>query len=377
MTTTSDADVTAQVDAMAERLLQSFLGAADLFAIYLCDRLGWYRSLADDGPASADELARRTGTHPRYAREWLEQQAASGLLETLSAGAARPDGGLPPQRSQDQGVRRFGLSPAAAEVLADPDSLSYLAPLGRLFAAPAGHLPALLDAYRSGGGVSWAELGVDAREAEADMNRPWYLRRLPGALASVPSLHDALSRTDARVAEIGCGAGWASIALARTYPQATVDAFDVDAPSVEAARGNVAAAQLADRVTVHHVDAEELPEGRFDAVFAFECLHDMPYPSRVLAACRRALADDGVVVVMDEAVGESFTAPADEVERLMYGFSLLVCLPDGMSHPDSAGTGTVMRPATLRRYAREAGFREVDVLPIDDFGLWRFYRLLT
>jgi hypothetical protein len=80
---------------------------------------------------------------------------------------------------------------------------------------------------------------------------------------------------------------------------------------------------------------------------------------------------------MDEAVGESFTAPADEVERLMYGFSLLVCLPDGMSHPDSAGTGTVMRPATLRRYAREAGFREVDVLPIDDFGLWRFYRLLT
>jgi hypothetical protein len=128
-------------------------------------------------------------------------------------------------------------------------------------------------------------------------------------------------------------------------------------------------------VGVHHADAAGLAEGGFDAAFAFECIHDMPQPVEVLAAMRRAVASGGPVVVMDEAVGDAFTAPGDEVERLMYGFSLFICLPDGMAHPSSVGTGTVMRPETLRRYAVEAGFAGVDTLPIEDFGFWRFYRL--
>jgi hypothetical protein len=33
-----------------------------------------------------------------------------------------------------------------------------------------------------------------------------------------------------------------------------------------------------------------------------------------------------------------------------------------------------MRTETLRQYAKEAGFREVEVLPIDNF-FFRFYRL--
>ncbi|GGS95533.1 hypothetical protein GCM10010156_62220 [Planobispora rosea] len=117
-------------------------------------------------------------------------------------------------------------------------------------------------------------------------------------------------------------------------------------------------------------------EGGHDAVFAFECLHDMSRPVETLAAIRRAIKPGGSVVVMDEAAAESLTAPADDTERLLYGFSLLVCLPDGMAHQPSAATGTVMRPDTLRRYAAEAGFRDVEVLPIEDFGFWRFYRLL-
>lgn len=141
------------------------------------------------------------------------------------------------------------------------------------------------------------------------------------------------------------------------------------------ARANAALAGVSDRVTFHHVAGEELAGRRFHAVFAFECIHDMPHPVDVLAAARRTLDEDGVMVVMDEAVADAFTAPGDDLERLMYGFSLFVCLPDGMSHPNSAGTGTVMRPSTLERYAREAGFSGMDVLPVSDFGFWRFYRL--
>ena len=132
-----------------------------------------------------------------------------------------------------------------------------------------------------------------------------------------------------------------------------------------------------DRLRFHTADAGNLTseEGTYDAVFAFECIHDMPRPIDVLTAARQALRPDGIAVVIDEAVGEEFRAPGDEIEQLMYGFSLFVCLPDGLSSAPSVGTGTVMRRSTLRSCATQAGFTAVEVLPINDFGSLRFYHL--
>ena len=132
-----------------------------------------------------------------------------------------------------------------------------------------------------------------------------------------------------------------------------------------------------DRLRFRTADAGNLAPDKatYDAVFAFECIHDMPRPIEVLTAARQALRPDGMAVVIDEAVGEEFRAPGDEIEQLMYGFSLFVCLPDGLSSVPSVGTGTVMRPSTLRNYATQAGFATVDVLPINDFGFLRFYHL--
>jgi hypothetical protein len=109
--------------------------------------------------------------------------------------------------------------------------------------------------------------------------------------------------------------------------------------------------------------------------FAFECVHDMPRPVEVLSAVRRTLAPGGSLVVMDEGVADAFAPDGDELERIMYGFSLFVCLPDGLSSPPSVGTGTVMRPSTLQGYGEAAGFGAFEVLPIEGFGFWRFYRL--
>jgi ubiquinone/menaquinone biosynthesis C-methylase UbiE len=208
------------------------------------------------------------------------------------------------------------------------------------------------------------------------MNRPWYERELAPALSGVPDLHALLDRPGARVADVGCGEGWSTIALARAYPRATVRGYDVDVPSTTAATRHATDAGLGDRVGFTTGDAATaLPEGEFDAVFAFECLHDLPHPEAVLAAARRALRPGGVVVVMDEAAEEEFSAPAGDVERLLYGFSTLVCLPDAMSHRPSTATGTVIRSSTVRGLAERAGLPAVDVLPIEGFGFWRFYRL--
>ena len=351
-------------DACAERMLAAALGWIDVMSAYLGGRLGWYRSLHDAGPATADELAERTGTSPRYAREWLEQQAVSGVL-VLDEGDGEPSS------------RRYTLPPGAAEALLDDRSLAFVGGMPRLFAAAGVNMPGFVEAYRTGGGVSWEQLGADAREAQASLNRPWF-EALPGAIAPISSLTSVLERPGARIADIGMGAGWSSIALAHAYPGLTVAGFDIDEPSIELARANADDSGVADRVTFHNADGDGLENyGPFDAAFAFECVHDMPRPVEVLRAMRLAVREGGPVIVMDEAVGETLVAPGDELERLMYGFSLFCCLPDGLSHQPSVGTGTVMRPAILRDYARAAGFADLEILPIEDFGFFRFYSLVS
>jgi SAM-dependent methyltransferase len=353
----------ADADAFSGRVFGSILGTLEVAAIALGDRLGLYRALRAYGPATSEELAERSAIAERYAREWLEHQAAVGYLEVDDEAAAPHE-------------RRYTLPVAHAEVLADPDSLRYLAGIPRAIAASLTAMPDLVEAYRTGGGVGWARFGEAMMTGQGDTNRPLFLTSLAREwLPSIPEVHAALSG-GGRVADIGCGVGWSSIAMALGYPRATVDGFDLDEASIDRARRNAREMGVEDRVRFHDIDAAETPVGEgYDLALAFECVHDMSYPVPVLAAMRRLVDGRGTVLVVDERVGEHFQAPADDVERMMYGFSLLVCLPDGMSHPDSVGTGTVMRPSTLRRYAVEAGFDDIEIMPIEH-DAFRVYRLV-
>lgn len=346
--------MTLTTQALADRVFASALGAIDILAMHLGDRLGFYRALAER-PATSAQLAEAAGTDERYTREWLEQQAASGVLEADLGG--------------DEPV--FSLPAAHLPVLVEPTDPAYLAPLARMIATAGVKMPELLRVYREGGGVSWDSFGPGMRESQADMNRPFFEHELAGVFAGLGRAHAVLSRPGARVADVGCGAGWSTVHLALAYPGATFTGFDPDAPAIEQARRNARDAGVEGRVgfTTERIGDDE----RFDAVLAFECIHDMARPVEVLAAMRTALEPDGVGIVMDEAVGEAFAGPADEVERLMYGFSLLVCLPDGRSSEPSAATGTVMRPAVLRRYALDAGFSGCE--PVAEAGFFRFYEL--
>jgi hypothetical protein len=124
---------------------------------------------------------------------------------------------------------------------------------------------------------------------------------------------------------------------------------------------------------VHDASDPEL-SGRYDLVTIFEALHDMNHPVEALRAARVSLTENGCVIIADEKVAERFTPDGDELERFNYGWSVLHCLAVGLLDPDSAGTGTMLRPDTLHHYAASAGFTRVDILHIEhDF--WRFYRL--
>ena len=346
-------------DAFVERLFGSALGTMDVFTVYLGDRLGLYRALAH-GPLMPGELAERAGINARYAREWLEQQAATGILEV-------------DDEAKPELERRFTLPPGHAEALVDPESPFAMAAMCRSIAALGGVLPTLVDAYRTGDGVSIE--CADAVEAQGDFNRPWLVRSFTTEyLPQVADVHAKL-QTGARVADVACGVGWAAISIARAYPNTTVDGFDFDEPSIELARANARDAGVADRVTFQARDAADpSSSNRYDLVVIVEAVHDMSRPVDVLAAVRGMLAPGGTVLVADARVADAFHAPADPNEQLFYGYSVLDCLPTGMLSKPSAETGTVMRRETLQRYASEAGYGQTSVLPIENDSL-RFYRL--
>jgi len=363
--TISEDQLEAQVGALVERCFMGGIAALELITIHLGNRLGLYDALAEHGPCTSGQLAAAAGIHERYAREWLEQQTVAELLEVDDPAAPAEE-------------RRYTLPPVTAEVVCHEESLAYLAPIGGFLVSMGPVFSELVTAYRSGGGVPFAHYGTELRDAQGAFNRPAFSQLLATQWLAegAPDVHSRLqAEPPARVLDVGCGYGWSTVALAKAYPNARVVGLDLDEPSVVEARRHAEQAGVAGRVTFTpgHAADLELGDG-FDAVFVFEALHDMSRPVDVLRQIRATRRPGGAVIVMDENVAEQFGAIGHPVERFMYGASVLHCLPVGMSEQPSAGTGTVMRPATMRAYAEQAGFADVDVLPIEhDF--FRFYRL--
>jgi 2-polyprenyl-3-methyl-5-hydroxy-6-metoxy-1,4-benzoquinol methylase len=341
------------------RLFRNSVGALELYTVYVGERLGLYRALADIGPATSAQLAAQTGTSERYVREWLEHHATAGLVEVDDATA-------------DPLERRYFLPPDHLAVLADPDHPLYQGYKGVEIVRAARPMPDLVTAFRSGDApppLPWEP------EGKAEFNRALFRNSL--GTTGLPAIADVDSRLraapPARVADIACGTGWSSIAMAQAYPMITVDGFDLDPDVVAAARLNAADEGITDRVRFRVADASTVI-GAYDLVTIIEALHDMSRPVEALAAARSMLRSDGCVIVVDERTEDQLTPGAGLIEQAHYGWSVVSCLPSVMGDPQTRATGAVMRPSTLRSYAEEAGLGQFEVLDVTtDF--WRFYRL--
>jgi len=350
-------------NALAERLLGSLIAGTELLTVELGRRLDLYASLHAGGPATPAELAERAGIAERYAREWLEQQAAAGFIDVASDAA-------------DAAARRFELPAAHMGVLLDANDPLYLIGAAHMLTGTALPLPSVVEAFRSGEGVEYAAYGAEMRHGIAALNRPMFAADLAGWLATMPDVVARL-RSGGRVLDAGCGVGWSAITLAKAYPQAQVHGVDMDEASIAEARENAAAAGVADRVTfeVANAAAVAAPAGPgFDLACIFEALHDMGEPIEALRQIRGALVSGAPVLIGDERVSDEFTAPAEEIERLQYAFSVLHCLPATMAESTAVASGTVLRAPTVRRWAEQAGFSSVEILPIEN-DFWQFYRL--
>ena len=361
MTATDTPPVDQQVEEFADTLFGTALATAELFIASLGRRLGIYAALRDQPGLTSGELAARSGIDERYAREWLEHQAVAGVVSVDDAGRPATE-------------RRYVLPEAHAMALLDEEHPAYVGALADIPPIIARTIEDVTAAFGTGAGVPFAAYGL--HDMQAGFTRPMFANALTTDwLPALPDVHARLEAGEAQhIADFGCGEGWAGIYLAEAYPNVTVHGFDLDDASIAAARNHAAERGVADRVQFEVRDITGPAfTGRYDLAIACEVIHDLADPVGALAAMRRTTAEGGAVLIIDENAAPTFEASRDPIQRLLYAFSILHCLPAGRDAEPSAATGTVMRPDIFERYARDAGFTSVEHLPIDH-PMFRFYR---
>lgn len=349
-----------RVEEFAGGLFGACLAAMELANVELGIRLGLYQFLAGAGPLTSAELASRSGIAERYAREWLEQQAAAGVVAVDDTSKAAEE-------------RRFELPNAHAHVLLDDDSEACMKACAAVVPWVAKAIDIMVEEFRNGTGASFGLF--DLHDLQAAFTRPVFVNHLTQNW--LPSLPEVQAKLDGgapvRIAEVGCGEGLAAITIARAYPNAEVDGFDLDDASIAVAQSEAAAAGVGNRARFQVRDAADPTiEGEYDLVMAIEMLHDVPDPVGILRTMKSLAGPSGAVLVVDERAEEHFTVPSSEMERFFYAFSTLHCLAVSMQN-GGAGTGTVIRPDTVRSYALEAGFQTIETLDVDhpQFVLYR------
>ena len=328
----------AKVDEFMGRVVGELGAAISSALVALGDRLGLYRAMAGGEAVSAEELAARTGTDPRYIREWLSNQAAGGFV------------------SYDPDTGDFFLSPEQSVMLAQEGNPSFVAGAFQVITAAIKDEEKVARAFQTGGGVGWHEHHHDLFSGTERFFRPGYAANLVSDW--IPALDGVESklRAGARVADVGCGHGASTILMAGAYPRSEFVGFDYHAASIEHAREAAAQAGLGDRVRFEVAPAKEYPGGGYDLVCMFDCLHDMGDPVGASAHVLRTLAPDGTWLIVEPFAGDRLEDNLNPVGRIYYGASTLVCTPASRDQEVGLALGAQAGETRLREVVTAGGF---------------------
>ncbi|MCH2335992.1 MAG: methyltransferase domain-containing protein [Pseudomonadales bacterium] len=305
------------------------------------DKLGLYRKLRDNGPVTSMEFAEATGLHERWLREWLRHQACVGQIDY----SADDDS--------------FSLSPEAAIVLCDDENPFYFAAGFQAVVATHEAVPKLGDSFRTGLGLTYDEQGEACACGIERLNN--YVPRNELVQNILPSLSGVTDKlvSGARVADVGCGAGQATLVMAEAFPESDFVGYDTSDHALANANAHLKETELKNARFVNPT-VEPLPrDGSVDFVTTFDVIHDAPYPGRLIADIHRCLNVDGTWLCSDI---RSFPTFAENLREnpsagLFYGFSLMICMSSSMSTPDGAGLGTLgFNEQVAREMSETAGF---------------------
>jgi SAM-dependent methyltransferase len=329
----------AKLEAFMGKMIGFMTGSAICSSIWLGDELGLYRELAGSGPRTADSVAAGTGCNARLVREWLDAQAAGGLV------------------AYDPDADTYEVSPEAALVLADDGSPVFVAramnALGSLFL----DTQKVAAAFRGNGALGWGE-----HHPCLFCGTEWFFRTGYRAYLTtqwIPVLDgvETKLRAGARVADVGCGHGASVVVMAAAYPNSTFCGFDFHAPSVETARKRAAEAGVGGRARFEVATATGYP-GRYDLISFFDCLHDMGDPVGAARHAREHLAPGGTVLLVEPFAldGRRRNIAENPIAALMYAASASICTPNSLSQDVGLGLGAQAGEARLRKVFEDAGF---------------------
>ncbi len=306
--------------------------------VVLGDKLGYYEALADQGPITASELARSTGTGEKYATEWLNAQAAGSFV------------------TYDPESRRYTLPPEKAVALTDASSPAYLPGLYQIAFGTICDAPRIIDLARDGDGLGWGDHNTDVHEGCERFFRPGYAANLVASwLPALTGVVEKLER-GASVADMGCGHGSSTVLMAEAFPASRFVGSDAHAASIVTARHRAAEAGVGDRIDFMVADAGHLPGAGHDLITTFDALHDMGDPVGVARRVHDVLADDGTWMIVEPAAGDRIEDNLNPVGRVYYGFSTLLCTPSSLSQEVGLAIGTQAGPARIRDIVTAAGF---------------------
>ena len=331
--------------ALDQDKLNAFLGhvvgdmgaAMSAVLVVIGDKLGLYKAMAGAGPLTSGELAKRTGTHERYVREWLSAQAAGGYVTYDPAGA------------------RFTLPAEQAFALANEGSPAFVPGFFHVIEAAVKAEERMTANFRSGEGMPWGEHASCLFEGTERFFRPGYIANLTHAWLPALEGVEAKLKLGAKVADVGCGLGASTILMAQAFPASRFHGFDMHAGSIDLARRRAEAAGVGEHVTFEVASATSYPGNGYDLVAHFDCLHDMGDPNAAARYVRKTLAADGTWMVVEPFAGDKLEDNLHPLGRVFYAASTMLCVPNSMAG-EGVALGAQAGEDRLRRVALEGGF---------------------
>jgi 2-polyprenyl-3-methyl-5-hydroxy-6-metoxy-1,4-benzoquinol methylase len=328
-----------RVEELMGKLIGYMTGSAMCVSMWIGDEVGLYRAMAGAGPLSAGAVAERTGCNPRLVREWLDGQAAGGLV------------------AYDAGADTYRLGAEEAMALADDSTPLFVAramnTIGSLFL----DVDKVVAAFRGDGALAWGDHHPCLFKGTEWLFRTGYRTHLPAEW--IPALEGVQAKLEkgARVADVGCGHGASVVVMAQAYPNSRITGFDYHEPSIRTARERAAEAGVAGRTGFEVATAKDYA-GTYDLICFFDCLHDMGDPVGIARHALEHLDPDGTVLIVEPYAldGRATNIADNPLAALLYACSSVVCTPNSLSQEVGLGLGAQAGEARLGEVFREAGF---------------------
>jgi ubiquinone/menaquinone biosynthesis C-methylase UbiE len=327
------------VERFADRVIRDGASAVFGLTVSLGDRLGIYQAMAGSGPMTVRQISEHCHLAERHVREWLAAQVAAEYVEYDPRSAA------------------YTLPDAHAAVLSDPLSPACLTGLFEMLQALYRCEDRLTEAYRTGTGIDWNEYPEPLAAGSAKFLRPRYLASLTSEW--IPALSgdvEAKLRRGAKVADIGCGLGYATTIMAQAYPRSQYHGFDTHPASIDAARKLASDAGVSDRLEFTVAKAQEFDGSGYDLVTCFMALHTMGDPAAAARQVRLALAPQATFMVVEPAASGKLEENIGPTGKAMLSLSAVAAVPNAMAQQGPYALGTHAGDQALREIVTKAGF---------------------